>query len=113
MTHKEKQYQTLHYIRVQDSHGKTVNLNEAASFFSISYESTYSRFNTLIKNKLIQKNAPGDYQILPKGDKFLKYFESSQLSASKIKTKKGTPIKQKSPKVEIKGNKIVITIEIL
>lgn len=113
MSTKEKQYQSINYIRTQDSHGKKVFLREAASHFQISYESMISRFATLERNKLIRKVAPNDYEILPKGLKFLKYFESSQMTAKRTKTvKKGDPKPQKAD-VQIKGNKIVITIEIL
>lgn len=113
MSYKEKSYATLNYIREQDAHGKMVYFKDAASSLGITYESTHSRFKTLERNKMINKISPNDYEILPKGLKFLKYFESSQMTAKRIKTKKGkTPIKQK-PDVQIKGNKIVITIEIL
>lgn len=114
MSNKEKQYKTMHYIREQDAHGKMVYLKEAGSALGITSESAWSRFNTLENRGFIKKIAPNDYEITAKGNKFIKIFESSQMTAKRIKTKKGaTPIKQKQPKLEIKGNKIVITIEIL
>lgn len=113
MSHKEKQYQTLHYIREQDAHGKMVYLKEAASHFSVTPESMWARFNTLEKRGWIKRIAPNDYEITVKGNKFIKIFESSQMTAKQVKTKKGGQTKTKSPDVQIKGNKIVITIEIL
>lgn len=113
MSNKEKQYKTLHYIREQDSHGKMVHLRDASSALGVTPESMWSRFNTLEKRGMIKKIAPNDYEITVKGNRFIKIFESSQMTAKRIKTKKGkTPIKQKAD-VQIKGNKIVITIEIL
>lgn len=113
MTNKEKQYRTLHYIREQDAHGKMVYMKEAAAALGVTPESMWSRFNTLEKRGLLKRIAPNDYEITVKGNKFIKIFESSQMTAKQIKTKKGRPAKQKEPKIEIKGNKIVITIEIL
>lgn len=123
MPNKEKQYQTLHYIREQDGHGEKINLKEAASHFNVTYEGIASRFRTLEKYKMIRKIAPGDYEILNKGLKFLKYFETSQLTAKNVKKQSKSiknkqevkPIKQTetAPQVKVLGNKIVITIEIL
>lgn len=113
MTHKEKWYATLHYIREQDSHGQLVYLKQAAAHFGVTPESMWARFNTLEKKGWVTRVAPNDYEITVKGNKFIKIFESSQMTAKRIKTKKGKPAKTQSPKVEIKGNKIVITIEIL